>query len=266
MFKRSVLSTAIVLAGSVWSSAALATEHAGAQFDDSADINKISEWMGKDVQDNEGNEVGEIADFAVNLEDGSIVYAVVDLSGMFNDQAIAVPLSALTASAENGEEITLQASKSEWKAAETFAGTDWPLKASLGADTSMAVSGVAADTSADMSADEGTDTGWRQSETQYDQGAEVSSFDRDVRFDALDTDGNGYLSTQEYQGTDGATATDVTDQDQDGRISRTEFAAFEVRELEGGTYEESSADERYGDTDAEQSYESDGTADPARDE
>ncbi|MEQ8860773.1 MAG: PRC-barrel domain-containing protein [Pseudomonadales bacterium] len=262
MFKRSVLSSAIVLAGSVWSSAALATEHAGAQFKDPADINKISEWMGKDVQDNEGNEVGEIADFAVNLEDGSIVYAVVDLSGMFNDQAIAVPLSALAASAENGEEITLQASKSEWKAAETFAGTDWPLKASLGADTSMVVSGVAADTSAD----ESTDTGWQQSENQH-QGAEVSSFDRDVRFDALDTDGNGYLSTQEYPGTGGATATDVTDQDQDGRISRTEFAAFEARELEeGGTHEESSADERYGDTDAEQSYESDGTADPASDE
>ncbi len=262
MFKRSVLSSAIVLAGSVWSSAALATEHADAHFKDSADITKISEWMGKDVQDNEGNDVGEIADFAVNLEDGSIVYAVVDLSGMFNDQAIAVPLSALTASAEAGEEVTLHASKSEWKAAETFAGTDWPLKASLGANTGMAVISMADD----ASADEATDTEWQQSEDQYDQGAETSSFDRDVRFDALDTDGDGYLSVQEYQGADGTAATDGTDQDQDGRISRTEFAAFEARELEGGMYEESSEDDRYGDADAEQSYESDSTDEPASDD
>jgi sporulation protein YlmC with PRC-barrel domain len=248
----------------VWSSAALATEHAGAKFNDSADINKVSEWMGRDVQDNEGNDVGEIADFALNLEDGSIVYAVVGLSGMFNDQAIAVPLSALTDSVEKGEEVTLQASKSEWKAAETFAGTDWPLTASLGADTGMAVTSTA---DAGASANDSTDTGWQQPEDQDDQSAEVSSVDRDARFDTLDTDGDGYLSGQEYQGVDGTAATDETDQNQDGRISRTEFAAYETRDLEGGTYPESSAGDRYGETtDSEQSNDSDNANDPASEE
>jgi sporulation protein YlmC with PRC-barrel domain len=106
MFKRSALSSAIVLAGSVWGSAALANVESGAQFSSAADITKVSEWMGKDVHDNEGNEIGEISDFALNLEDGSIVYAVVDLGGMFSTKAIAVPVSSLSSSPDNDDELT----------------------------------------------------------------------------------------------------------------------------------------------------------------
>lgn len=259
MFRRSVLSSAIVLAGSVWGGVALATADAGAQFSNPAEINKVSEWMGKEVQDNEGNEVGEISDFALNLQDGSIVYAVVGLSGMFNNQAIAVPLSALTASAENGDQLTPQVSQSEWKAAETFAGRDWPLKASLDTDAGMAITSMASD----ASVDETTGTVQQHAKDQYHQNAGVSSFDRDVTFDKLDTDGDGYLSTNEYQGADGTAATPGTDQDQDGRISRSEFAAVEVREQEGGMSEATSKKERYPQTDAEHSDESENSNDDA---
>lgn len=295
MFKRNVLSSAIVLAGSIWGSAALANTEAGAQFSSATDITKVSEWMGKNVQDNEGNEIGEISDFAINLDNGSVTYAVVGLSGMFNSDAIAVPISALSSSAENDDNLTLQASQSEWQSAETFSGSDWPLKASLATETGSTVTGTYTDESADQAStygdenadqasmydDEGTDqastygdensdqastygdetsdqasdTEWQQSEDQYGESSgSVSSFDRDVEFDALDSDGDGYLSTEEFQAAKGTSTTDGTDEDQDGRISRSEFAAFEPDEQGSMTHKESSTDDRYGESEAGHNY------------
>lgn len=52
----------------------------------------------------------------------------------------------------------------------------------------------------------------------------------DMSFDSLDQNGNGYLSEDEFQSAQGVTGTEGTtavDTDQDGQISRTEFAAFE---------------------------------------
>jgi sporulation protein YlmC with PRC-barrel domain len=257
MFKRSALSSAIVLAGSVWGSAALANVESGAQFSSAADITKVSEWMGKDVHDNEGNEIGEISDFALNLEDGSIVYAVVDLGGMFSTKAIAVPVSSLSSSPDNGDELTLQVSHSEWKGAETFSGSDWPLKASLGTGTGALVS----QTTTEASSSESTDTQWQQSEDRYDQDSQstgsVSSFDRDVEFDNLDTDGDGYITVEEYKDAKGSEATVGIDKDDDDRISRSEFAAFEKQREQGSMKQrESSTYERHGDSDAERSYDS----------
>lgn len=284
MFRRSALSSAIVLAGSVWGSAALANTDSGAQFSSADEINKVSEWMGKEVQDNEGNDVGEISDFALNLEDGSITYAVVELGGMFSSDSIAVPLSALKTSAEGQDELTLQVSQSEWKSAETFS-SDWPLQASLGAgaggaDTTMPTDGT----------NETTDTGWQQSEDAYgqtevqtedeygqseqqvgqteDQYGEstdsISGVDQGADFDSLDSDGDGYLTPEEYQSVQGATASDGTDEDQDGRVSRSEFAAFEASEQESsGMRNDSSTDDRFGES-ADHSYDSQETDDDSR--
>lgn len=253
MFKRNVLTSAIVLAGGIWGSTALANTDAGAQFSSAAEITKVSEWMGKDVQDREGNEVGEISDFAINLEDSSVTYAVVGLSGMFNSDAIAVPITALSTSAEDDGSLTLQASQSEWKSAQTFSGSDWPLTASLATETGGAVAGT--DTGA--SSDQASGTRWQESADQYDQSSEtVSSFDRDVEFDALDSDGDGYLSTEEFQAAMGTSTTDGTDEDEDGRISRSEFAAFEADEQGSTTQKESSTDDRFGESDADHNYDS----------
>lgn len=52
----------------------------------------------------------------------------------------------------------------------------------------------------------------------------------DLRFQELDEDGDGYLDPQEFQAAQGVTGsqgTTAVDTNQDGQISRTEFAAFE---------------------------------------
>jgi hypothetical protein len=66
---------------------------------------------------------------------------------------------------------------------------------------------------------------------------------------------------EEYEAAKGSQATDGADQDQDGRISRSEFAAFEAREQEGGVQKESSTYDRYEESDEDHSYDSDDTDD-----
>ncbi len=52
-----------------------------------------------------------------------------------------------------------------------------------------------------------------------------------MQFDQLDTNGNGYLDREEFSAVAGVTGSEgatTVDTDQDGKISRTEFAAFET--------------------------------------
>jgi sporulation protein YlmC with PRC-barrel domain len=213
MYRRNALTAAMVLAGGLWVSAAMAGTGALAQFESAADIDKASEWIGMPVRDKEGNEVGKLSDFAIHAGDGSIVYAVVATGGWFTTKSIAVPLSALVKSTTATEGLILQASKTEWQAAETFGAEDWPVQALvLGGRTEAPVS---------------TET--------------VSA--RDTLFDRLDTDGDGYLSREEIEAAEGLTVVDRADLGEDGRISRSEFAAFEARERERSMHKDSSKKE-----------------------
>ena len=57
-----------------------------------------SELIGIEVQNLAGEEVGELEDLAVNLENGRVVHAVLDLGGVagLGETRVAVPLSSLT--------------------------------------------------------------------------------------------------------------------------------------------------------------------------
>jgi hypothetical protein len=213
MYRRNALTTAIVLAAGLWVSAAMAATGAPAQFESAAEIDKASEWMGMRVRDREGNEVGKLSDFAIHAGDAAIVYAVIATGGWFTTKSIAVPLSALAKSTTATEELILQASKTEWQSAKTFGAEDWPVQAlALGGRTEVPVS--TATTSA-----------------------------RDTLFDRLDTDGDGYLSREEIEAAEGLTVVDSSDLGRDGRISRSEFAAFEARERERSMHKDSSRKE-----------------------
>ncbi len=101
-------------------------------------IGKVSEWIGREVKDQEGNSVGDIADFAVNPNDATIPFVVIRLGGMFNAKSIAVPLSALRAVPGDDSTVSLAAPASEWKSAKTFDEASWPLATVAAADEQRA--------------------------------------------------------------------------------------------------------------------------------
>ena len=195
MFKKSALTTAIALAGSIWTYAALAETPVDTPIQVSHQIGKISDWMGKQVKDQQGNEVGEITDFAVNLEDSTIRYVVVELDGLFNSKRIAVPLSALSPVPGNDKTLSLAASDTQWKAAETFGSANWPATATLAAG--QAVTASTALRPAQI----------KPPQTLSDQAAEIQS-------------------------REGLSVTRDSDTNHDGRIDRAEFSAFELAERE----------------------------------
>ncbi len=211
MFKKSALTTAIALAGSIWTYAALAETPVDTPIQVSHQIGKISDWMGKQVKDQQGNEVGEITDFAVNLEDSTIRYVVVELDGLFNSKRIAVPLSALSPVPGNDKTLSLAASDTQWKAAETFGSANWPATATLAAGQAVTAS-----------------TALRPAQIKPPQ----TLSDQDREFQNMDHDGDGFLSAAEIQSREGLSVTRDSDTNHDGRIDRAEFSAFELAERE----------------------------------
>ena len=66
---------------------------------------------------------------------------------------------------------------------------------------------------------------------------------REAQFNQLDADGDGYLTMAELRAMPELTAEpDVLDRDQDGRVSRTEFAALELSSEDGNRGEGSPSD------------------------
>lgn len=60
-------------------------------------LRRASEWLGKDVRDRNGREVGEVKDLVVTLDSAKIRYAVIefDKSWSLDDKLFAVPMQAL---------------------------------------------------------------------------------------------------------------------------------------------------------------------------
>lgn len=225
MSKRTVLTTAIALAGSIWTCAALAESTVGKPIDKVDGIGKITEWIGREVKDQQGNEVGKISDFAVNLKEATIPYAVVELDGMFNSKHIAVPLSALSPTSGDDETLSLAASESQWKGAKTFGNADWPATATLQVEQPVVAS---------------------QKMRPGEMKPEKMMSDQDRNFQKMDQDGDGFLSAAEIKSRKGLSVTRDSDTNRDGRIDRAEFSAFEIAE-QARTPVQSNAERRNGD-------------------
>ncbi|MEQ8861661.1 MAG: PRC-barrel domain-containing protein [Pseudomonadales bacterium] len=209
MFTRTLLAGAIALSASM---AVLAENPASAPADKAPQIGKISEWIGKSVMDQQGNSVGNLKDFAVNLDDATIPFAVVELDGMFSSKSIAVPLSALEAVPGDKSAVSLAATESQWKAAKTFDKESWPLTATLMTGPTAAAAVAARTTAPAPSAREPVMT------------------DQDREFTNMDRDSDGYLSTSEIEARSGLSMIRDSDTNHDGRIDRAEFSAFEAME------------------------------------
>jgi sporulation protein YlmC with PRC-barrel domain len=89
-------------------------------------FNKASKLIGMEVQNEQGQNLGDIKDIVINLEKGTVSYAVLSSGGVLGvgEKLLAVPLTAFTRSADE-KHLVLQASKDNISQAESI-GNNWP--------------------------------------------------------------------------------------------------------------------------------------------
>lgn len=89
-------------------------------------FNKASKLIGMEVQNEQGQNLGDIKDIVINLAKGTVSYAVLSSGGVLGvgEKLLAVPLTAFTRSADE-KHLVLQASKDNISQAESI-GNNWP--------------------------------------------------------------------------------------------------------------------------------------------
>jgi sporulation protein YlmC with PRC-barrel domain len=90
-------------------------------------LRRASEWIGKDINDRNGKDVGEVSDLVVNMGNGNIHYAVVefDKSWSMKDKLLAVPMQALRYT-NNSKDLTWDIDKSRLDTKGAFDKNKWP--------------------------------------------------------------------------------------------------------------------------------------------
>lgn len=221
--------------------AALCTASAAAaaaepfEFPSRAAIGKAGDLLGTRVETRDGEDLGRISDFAVDLDSGRIAYVVVSVgSFLIEDSLLAVDPVALQAAPDNPDRLVIHADTETLRAARRFSAGDWPLAADVTGSPRQPEGqpGAGADPDQDASADHGRATisdgrktatlsaGERriqlnepaESAPAPDSGAEAGAAAEsagadaagdaprrrpDTRFGRLDRDGNGALNRAE---------------------------------------------------------------------
>jgi sporulation protein YlmC with PRC-barrel domain len=95
--------------------------------DKQANILRASELIGKDVTNNQGEDLGEIKDIVVDLQNGTAHSAVLDFGGFLGvgEKQYAFPMSQLKPGQAN-DKLVLNVDKEKLKSAEGFAKHRWP--------------------------------------------------------------------------------------------------------------------------------------------
>jgi sporulation protein YlmC with PRC-barrel domain len=90
-------------------------------------LRRASELIGKDVNDRNGKDVGEIDDVVVNMRTGAVPYAVLefDRSWNLNDKLLPVPLRALDFSTGR-QDLVMNVDKERLDTAKAFDQRRWP--------------------------------------------------------------------------------------------------------------------------------------------
>lgn len=92
--------------------------------------NRMSQLLGMEVRNKEGEKLGEIKDFVVDLKSGKISYVAMTTGGVLGlgvrEKLIAIPLGEFSIPADKENTIILDASKGEINDAPGFASTNWP--------------------------------------------------------------------------------------------------------------------------------------------
>ena len=90
-------------------------------------LRRATELIGKDVNDRNGKDVGEIEDLVINIGNGRVHYAVLefDKSWSLNDKLLAIPLRAMTYT-DGRKDLVLNVDKSKLDTKLAFDKNRWP--------------------------------------------------------------------------------------------------------------------------------------------
>ena len=94
---------------------------------DRFDVASADTLIGRDVENRQGDDFGEIADLAIDLRNGRIAYAMLEYGGWLGlgEQLAAVPWKSLQADAAT-RQFTLNVSTDQLKTLPSFAREEWP--------------------------------------------------------------------------------------------------------------------------------------------
>ena len=91
---------------------------------------RASDLIGKNFDDTNGKDAGEIEDLIVNSNNGNIEYAVVDFDDSWakktDGKLVAIPLSNITVSGDKNDKLVIQTSPDRIDMSHAFASNHWP--------------------------------------------------------------------------------------------------------------------------------------------
>ena len=93
-------------------------------------VNRMSQLLAMEVRNREGEKLGEVKDFVVDLRSGKISYVAITTGGVLGlgvrEKLIAVPLTDFSVPEDRENTLILDATKGEIEDAPGFAATNWP--------------------------------------------------------------------------------------------------------------------------------------------
>lgn len=112
------------LAGETGEKAEMKTETGQTQAQGAQGPLRATEMMGKTVQDQTGNKVGEIGDLVIG-DDGRIAYIVLSQGGVLGIGEKMVPVPWEKAASQTEDTVTLALDEKTLKEAPTFSSNEW---------------------------------------------------------------------------------------------------------------------------------------------
>ncbi len=94
------------------------------------DLVRASDLIGKNFDDTNGKDAGEIEDLVVNSNNGNIEYAIVDFDDSWakktDGKLVAIPLSNITVSGDKNDKLVIQTTADRIDMSHAFASNQWP--------------------------------------------------------------------------------------------------------------------------------------------
>jgi len=91
-------------------------------------MSRGSKLIGADVENTQGEDLGDISDIVMNRADGSVVYAVLSAGGFLGigEKYFAIPMEAFRAAADDDDKLILDIDKERLSNAPGFDKNHWP--------------------------------------------------------------------------------------------------------------------------------------------